>query len=39
VHEDDDHVRTGTVERVELVLGFRQPAKVVVFAALTQGPA
>lgn len=39
VHEDDDHVRTGTVERVELVLGFRQPAKVVIFASLTQEPA
>jgi hypothetical protein len=36
VHEDDDHVRTGTVERVELVLGFRQPAKVMIFAALVQ---
>ena len=36
VHEDDDHVRTGTVARVELVLGFRRPATVVVYAALTQ---
>jgi len=38
VHEDDDHVRAGTVVRVELVLGFRQPAKVVVFAELAQEP-
>lgn len=38
VHEDDDHVRSGTVLRVELVLGFRQPAKVVVYAELTQEP-
>jgi hypothetical protein len=38
VHEDDDHVRTGTVARVELVLGFRQPAKVVIFAELVQEP-
>ena len=36
VHEDDDHVRVGTVARVELVLGFRQPAKVVIFAELAQ---
>ena len=38
VHEDDDHVRRGTVARVELVLGFRQPAKVVVWADLEQAP-
>ena len=36
VHEDDDHVRVGTVVRVELVLAFRQPAKVVIFAELVQ---
>jgi hypothetical protein len=36
VHEDDEHVRAGVVERVELVLGFRQPAKVVVWANLQQ---
>ena len=39
VHEDDDHVRRGTVARVELVLGFRQPAKVVIWAELRQEPA
>ena len=39
VHEDDDHVRVGTVDRVELVLGFRAPATVVIWAALTQEPA
>jgi hypothetical protein len=39
VHEDDDHVRTGTVARVELVLGFRQPAKVVIWAELARDPA
>jgi len=39
VHEDDDHVRVGTVVRVELVLAFRQPAKVVIFAELVQEPA
>ena len=31
-------MRTGTVARVELVLGFRQPAKVVIFAELVQEP-
>jgi len=36
VHEDDDHIRVGTVVRVELVLGFRQPARVVVFAELAR---
>lgn len=39
VHEDDTHIRVGTVVRVELVLGFRQPAKVVVFAELVREPA
>ena len=39
VHEDDDHVRVGTVERVELVLGFRSPARVVIWAELAQEPA
>ena len=39
VHEDDDHIRTGTVSRVELVLGFRAPAKVVIWAELVQEPA
>ncbi|MFN8619259.1 MAG: hypothetical protein U0869_00755 [Chloroflexota bacterium] len=39
VHEDDDHVRTGTVARVELSLGFRQPAKVLIFAELARDPA
>jgi hypothetical protein len=36
VHEDDEHVRRGTVARVELVLGFRVPARVVVWAELRQ---
>ena len=39
VHEDDDHVRVGTVDRVELVLAFRRPATVVIWAALAQEPA
>jgi hypothetical protein len=39
VHEDDDHVRVGTVDRVELVLGFRAPATVVIWAALAREPA
>lgn len=39
VYEDDDHVRVGTVDRVELVLGFRAPARVVIWAALEQEPA
>ena len=38
VHEDDDHVRVGTVARVELVLGYRQPAKIVVWVELEQEP-
>jgi hypothetical protein len=36
VHEDADHVRRGTVTKVELVLEFRAPAKIVVWAELTQ---
>ena len=36
VHEDDDHVRVGTVDRVELVLAFRRPATVVIWAELEQ---
>lgn len=36
VHEDDDHIRVGTVDRVELVLGFRAPARVVIWAELVQ---
>jgi hypothetical protein len=39
VHEDEEHVRSGTVARVELVLGFRAPARVVIWAELEQGPA
>jgi hypothetical protein len=39
VHEDDDHVRVGTVDRVELLLGFRAPAKIVIWAELVQEPA
>jgi hypothetical protein len=39
VHEDDDHIRVGTVDRVELVLGFRAPATVVIWATLAQEPA
>jgi hypothetical protein len=38
VHEDDEHVRVGVVARVELVLGFRQPAKVVIWAELAREP-
>lgn len=38
VHEDDEHVRVGTVDRVELVLAFRRPATVVIWAELTQEP-
>lgn len=39
VHEDDVHLRAGVVARVELVLGFRQPAKVVIWAELDRRPA
>jgi hypothetical protein len=39
VHEDATHVRRGTVARVELVLGFRSPAKVLVWAELSRDPA
>jgi hypothetical protein len=38
VHEDAGHVRRGTVGKVELVLGFRAPARVLVWAELTQEP-
>ena len=34
VNEDEERVRAGTVDRVELVLAFRGPAKVVVWATL-----
>ena len=36
VHEDADHVRRGTVAKVELVLEFRAPARIVVWAELAQ---
>jgi hypothetical protein len=36
VHEDDQHLRRGRVVRVELVLGFRAPARILVWAELTQ---
>ena len=39
VFEDDTHVRRGTVSRVELVLGFRTPARVIVWADLARDPA
>ena len=38
VHEDADHVRRGTVAKVELVLEFRAPAKILVWAELAQEP-
>ena len=39
VFEDDSHVRRGMVLRVELVLGFRTPARVVIWADLARDPA
>jgi hypothetical protein len=39
VHEDAGHVRRGTVTKVELVLEFRAPARIVVWADLAQEPA
>ena len=39
VHEDATHVRRGPVGKVELVLGFRSPARIVVWAELAQEPA
>ena len=39
VHEDDTHVRRGVVAKVELVLGYRAPARIVVWADLEQEPA
>lgn len=39
VFEDDAHVRRGMVLRVELVLGFRAPARVVIWADLARDPA
>lgn len=39
VYEDDTHVRRGTVSRVELVLGFRTSARVVIWAELARDPA
>jgi hypothetical protein len=38
VHEDAGHVRRGTVTKVELVLEFRAPARIVVWADLAQEP-
>src|SRR5690349_14225175 len=38
VHEDATHVRRGTVTKVELVLEFRSPARIVVWADLAQEP-
>jgi hypothetical protein len=38
VHEDAGHIRRGTVTKVELVLEFRAPARIVVWADLTQEP-
>lgn len=39
VFEDEAHVRRGTVARVELVLEFRRPARVVIWAELARKPA
>ena len=39
VFEDEAHLRRGTVSRVELVLEFRRPARVVVWADLARDPA
>ena len=36
VHEDEEHVRRGTVARVELDLGFRRPARSSIWAELVQ---
>jgi hypothetical protein len=36
VHDDGDHVRRGTVARVELVLGYRAPARILVWAELVR---
>lgn len=38
VWEDDEHLRRGVVARVELVLGFRVPARVLVWADLAREP-
>ena len=39
VQEDADHVRRGTVTKVELALAHRAPARVLIWATLKQGPA
>ena len=39
VHEDETHLRRGVVARVELVLGYRAPARILVWAELEQEPA
>ena len=39
VYEDETHLRRGTVARVELVLGFRAPARVLIWAELVRDPA
>ncbi len=36
VYEDEAHVRRGVVTRVELVLGYRAPARILVWAELEQ---
>jgi hypothetical protein len=38
VQEDADHVRRGTVTKVEVVLTHRAPARVMIRARLEQGP-
>ena len=38
VHEDAGHIRRGAVTKVELVLEFRAPARIVVWADLAQEP-
>ena len=39
VFEDEAHLRRGTDSRVELVLGFRASARVLVWAELVRDPA
>ena len=39
VYEDEAHVRRGTVAKVELVLGFRASARVLIWADLVREPA
>ena len=36
IHEDEEHVRRGTVSRVELDLDFRRPARILIWVELVQ---